>query len=109
MSMQRNVPGGSTGQSPEFESDLANAQGVGSAPDGQSRGGSAPSTQQSEVSSMVQGAGGPGQPNHGQPSIFGGGGPAFTQMAAYTPVTLGAEQPAAQPQAAQPPAAPQAP
>ncbi len=45
MSMQRNIPGGSVGQSPEFELDLANTQGVGSAPDGQSRGESAPSTQ----------------------------------------------------------------
>ena len=45
MSMQRNVPGGNVGQSPEFELDLTNTQGVGSAPDGQSRGESAPSSQ----------------------------------------------------------------
>jgi cell division septation protein DedD len=48
---------------------------------------------------MVQGAGGPGQPSNGQRSIFGNGGPAFTQMPTYTPVT---RAPGQQPQAPQP-------
>lgn len=52
---------------------------------------------------MVQGAGRPGQPNSGQPSIFGNGGPSFAQMPSFTPVTRGAPQPAApQPAAPQP-------
>lgn len=60
---------------------------------------------------MVQGAGRPGQPNIGQRSIFGNGGPSFAQMPSFTPVTRGGQQPAApQPAPAQPqaPAAPQA-
>ena len=108
MSTQRSGSGGIAGQSPEFELDLANAQSVGSAPDSQSWDANAPSTQPSEVPYMVQGAGGPGQPNSGQRSIFGGGGPAFTQMPTYTPVTRAPEQPQAAPQAApQPPYPPQ--
>ena len=48
---------------------------------------------------MVQGAGRPGQPNSGQRSIFGNGGPSFAQMPTYTPPG----------QAPEPQAAPQAP
>ena len=51
---------------------------------------------------MVQGAGRPGQPNIGQPSIFGNGGPSFAQMPSFTPVTRGGPQPAAAPQAPYP-------
>ncbi|MEM8573539.1 MAG: SPOR domain-containing protein [Pseudomonadota bacterium] len=53
---------------------------------------------------MVQGAGRPGQPNPGQPSIFGNGGPSVAQMPSFTPVTRGGPQPAApaQPTAPQP-------
>jgi hypothetical protein len=46
---------------------------------------------------MVQGAGRPGQPNAGQRSIFGGGGPVFAQMPTYTPVTRGPAQQAPEP------------
>jgi cell division septation protein DedD len=48
---------------------------------------------------MVQGADRPGQPNIGQRSIFGNGGPTFAQMPAYTPVTRapGPQEPAPQP------------
>ena len=53
---------------------------------------------------MVQGAGRPGQPNSGQPSIFGNTGPSFAQMPSFTPVTRGAPQTGApgQPAAPQP-------
>ena len=57
---------------------------------------------------MVQGAGRPGQPNPGQPSIFGNGGPSFAQMPSFTPVTRGAPQPAAPAQPAAPQPAPAA-
>ena len=60
---------------------------------------------------MVQGAGRPGQPNIGQRSIFGNGGPSFAQMPSFTPVTRGGQQPAApRPAPVQPqnPSAPQA-
>ena len=49
---------------------------------------------------MVQGAGRPGQPNPGQQSIFGNGGPSFAQMPSFNPLTRGGQNPAA-------PAAPQ--
>jgi cell division septation protein DedD len=53
---------------------------------------------------MVQGAGRPGQPNSGQPSIFGNTGPSFAQMPSFTPVTRGVPQTGApgQPAAPQP-------
>jgi cell division septation protein DedD len=57
---------------------------------------------------MVQGAGRPGQPNTGQPSIFGNGGPSFAQMPSFTPVTRGAPQAAAPAQPAAPQPAPAA-
>lgn len=41
---------------------------------------------------MVQGVGRPGQPNPGQRSIFGNGGPSFAQMPSFTPVTRGGQQ-----------------
>jgi len=50
---------------------------------------------------MAQGADRPGQPNIGQRSIFGNGGPTFAQMPAYTPVTR-PNQPSAPPQPAYP-------
>jgi len=49
---------------------------------------------------MVQGADRPGQPIIGQRSIFGNGGPAFTQMPSYTPVTRAPEPPEPGPQPA---------
>jgi hypothetical protein len=97
--------GGKAGRSLGFESDFANRQNAGNAPGGQSWGTNATNTQKSEVPFMVQGAGGPGQPNNGQRSIFGNSGPAFTQMPTYTPVT---RAPAPQqPQAPQPSYTPQ--
>ncbi len=91
--------GRKAGPTPELQSDFANRQGVGSAP--QTWGANALNTQKSEVAFMVQGAGRPGQPIAGQRSIFGGGGPVFAQMPTYTPVTRG---PA--PQAPEPPQQP---
>jgi hypothetical protein len=84
------------GPTPELQSDFANRQSAGTAP--QTWGANALSTQKSEVAFMVQGAGRPGQPIAGQRSIFGGNGPVFAQMPSYTPVTRG---PA--PQAPEPP------
>ena len=110
----RDSGSGHGGRAPEFESDYAV-----DVPGDQSWGVNTANTQKSEVAPMAQGAGRPGQPNIGQRSIFGNGGPSFTQMPAYTPTTRGAEQPQAAPQTAyspQPPhqpahpqAAPQAP
>ena len=54
---------------------------------------------------MVQGAGRPGQPNTGQRSIFGNGGPNFAQMPTYTPVTRAPEPQEATPQNPYPPQA----
>lgn len=50
MSMQRSGLGGSVGQSPAYESDFANSQGVGSTPDGQSWNAGTLDAQKSEVS-----------------------------------------------------------
>jgi cell division septation protein DedD len=77
--------GRKAGPTPEFQSDFANRQSPGSAP--QTWGANALDAQKSEVAFMGQGAGRPGQP--GQRSIFGGGGPVFVQMPTYTPVTRG--------------------
>ena len=57
---------------------------------------------------MAQGADRPGQPNIGQRSIFGNGGPTFAQMPAYTPVTR-PNQPSAPPQPSYPQTASQQP
>jgi len=103
MSTHDNGLGGKVGRSPEFESDFADRQNAGNAQGGQSWGTSTTNNQKSEVPFMAQGAGRPGQPNIGQRSIFGNGGPAFTQMPTYTPVT---RAPAPQPQAPQPAYAP---
>lgn len=99
MSTHNSGFGAKAARSPEFESDFANTA---HAPDNQSWGGGAGNAQKNEVPFMVQGAGRPGQPNMGQRSIFGNGGPSFSQMPAYTPVTRGPAQgqPAPQPQAA---------
>ena len=94
MSAHDDGPGRRAGQSPGFESESARRQSAVSAPGGQAWGGGAPNTQKNEVPFMVQGAGRPGQPN-----IFGNGGPTFTQMPTYTPVTRGPQQ---QPQAPEP-------
>jgi hypothetical protein len=88
------------GPAPELQSDFANRQSAGTAP--QNWGANALSTQKSEVAFMVQGAGRPGQP--GQRSIFGGNGPVFAQMPSYTPVTRGPAPQAPEPQ--QPPFTP---
>ncbi len=96
MSMHDSGYGRKAGPTPELQSEFANRQGAGSAP--QTWGANALNTQKSEVAFMVQGAGRPGQPIAGQRSIFGGGGPVFAQMPTYTPVTRG---PA--PQAPEPP------
>ena len=81
MSTQRSGFGGKASQPFEFESDFAQRQNAADAPGDQSAyDANAANTQKSEVPFMVQGAGRPGQPNFGQNSIFGNGGPAFTQM-----------------------------
>jgi len=107
MSTRDNGLGGKAGRSLEFESDFADRQKTGNPQGGQSLGTSTTNTQKSEVPFMVQGAGRPGQPNIGQRSIFGNGGPAFTQMPSYTPVTRAPEP--QQPQAPQPAYTPQQP
>jgi type IV secretory pathway VirB10-like protein len=89
--------GGSGGRSLEYGSDFAEGQNADDAY-GQSWNASASNSQKSEVSSMVQGAGRPGQPNIGQRSIFGNGGAAFTQMPTYTPTTRASEPKQPEPQ-----------
>lgn len=89
--------GGSGGRCPKYESDFAERQNADDAY-GQSWNASAANSQKSEVSSMVQGAGRPGQPNIGQRSIFGNGGAAFTQMPTYTPTTRASEPKQPEPQ-----------
>lgn len=54
---------------------------------------------------MAQGADRPGQPNSGQRSIFGNGGPTFAQMPTYAPVTRPNQPSAPQPSHRQPAAA----
>jgi cell division septation protein DedD len=83
MSTHDSGRGRKAGPTPEFQSDFANRQSAGSAP--QTWGANALDTQKSEVAFMGQRAGRPGQPE--QRSIFGGGGPGFVQMPTYTPVT----------------------
>src|SRR6185437_12134076 len=100
MSTHDSGRGRKAGPTPELQSDFANRQSVGTAP--QNWGANALSTQKSEVAFMVQGAGRPGQP--GQRSIFGGNGPVFAQMPRYTPVTRGPAPQAPEPQ--QPPFTP---
>ncbi len=95
MSMHDSGYGRKAGPTPELQSESANKQGAGTAP--QAWGANALNTQKSEVAFMVQGAGRPGQPNAGQRSIFGGGGPVFAQMPTYTPVTRGPAQQAPEP------------
>jgi sporulation related protein len=99
MSTHDSGRGRKAGPTPELQSDFANRQSAGPAP--QTWGANALSTQKSEVAFMGQGAGRPGQPIAGQRSIFGGNGPVFAQMPSYTPVTRG---PA--PQAPEPPQQP---
>ncbi|MGA9602851.1 MAG: hypothetical protein WBQ82_01905, partial [Methyloceanibacter sp.] len=94
MSTHDSGRGHKAGPTPELQSDFANRQSAGSAP--QNWGANALSTQKSEVAFMVQGAGRPGQP--GQRSIFGGNGPVFAQMPSYTPVTRGPTPQAPEPQ-----------
>ena len=102
MSTHDSGRGRKAGPTPELQSDFANRQSAGTAP--QTWGANALSTQKSEVAFMVQGAGRPGQPNAGQRSIFGGDGPVFAQMPSYTPVTRGPAPQAPEPQ--QPPFTP---
>ena len=114
MSTRSSGLGGQAGRSPEFESDFAERQNAPNAPGSQSWGANAANTQKSEVPYMVQGADRPGQPIIGQRSIFGNGGPAFTQMPTYTPVTRAPQPPEPGPQPAynpytQPAAAPSRP
>ncbi|HZP09625.1 SPOR domain-containing protein [Methyloceanibacter sp.] len=94
MSTHDDGRGRKAGPTPEFQSDFANRQSAGGAP--QTWGANALNTQPSEVTFMGQGAGRPGP---GQRSIFGGGGPVFAQMPTYTPVTRGPAQRAPEPQA----------
>lgn len=84
----------------ELQSDFTSSENQG----GISWSASAPQQTQSEVPYMAQGAGRPAQPIFGANSIFGGGGPGFTQMPTYTPVTRAPTPPAqtVQPQPPQP-------
>lgn len=93
MSMHDNGYGRKADPSHELQSDFSNSE----RQDGSSWGVGAPQ-QQSEGHYMAQGAGRPAQPIFGQNSIFGGGGPGFTQMPTYTPVTRGPVPPAQTPQ-----------
>lgn len=95
--------GGPGGRLPEFESEYA-----GVTPGHDTWGASTANTQKSEVAPMAQGSGRAGQPNIGQRSIFGNGGPSFAQMPSFTPVTRGnQQQPQAAPQTSYPPQQPQ--
>ncbi|MGH6734620.1 MAG: SPOR domain-containing protein [Methyloceanibacter sp.] len=98
MSTHNSGLGVKAGRPPEYDTDFADRQNAGNAPGGQPWRVGAANTQTSEGSFMGQGAGRPGQPNSGQRSIFGTGGPAFTQMPTYTPVTRAPEPPQSPPQ-----------
>lgn len=99
MSMHDSGHGRRAGPAAELRPDFADRHDPRRAQGDQSWGAGAHNNnaQTSEVPIMVQGAGRPGQPIIGQRSIFGGGGPAFTQMPTYTPVTR-APEPRPQPQ-----------
>ncbi len=90
MSTHDSGAGGQNGRPPVFQPNYAEGLNATAAP--------AANTQKNEVAPMVQGAGRPGQPNVGQRSIFGNGGPTFTQMPTYTPVTRSPERPEVPPQ-----------
>jgi len=113
MSTQDGRFGGQNAGPSKFDSNLAeglNAQGQNATSTSgvPSWGTGQANTGKSEVPSMVQGAGRPGQPNPGQPSIFGNGGPSFAQMPSFQPVTRGGQPAAAPAQPAAPQPAPTA-